>query len=460
MATDGCNCTVVRVDLVLPEDGKPFSSVAMPCPAVASHALPLLDFVNDKSLPCLPVSAPAGFAMLAALFAWPGLIPSDSDETPPLLVQPLRKAGGARGGRSATAASASLGAVAEGAEDTDAMSLTEGGDADESLTDVGGEDAAALPVDGAEVAPSSLEIGARLGRGGTSIVYACADAAGAPVAAKMAMSASKAVTRLFDREVATLALRKLDAAASARLVPTVVGNLCRSSADGLGEPWRILLLRPRGVGLAQWLSQCLDAEPDAAAHPALRLRLATAVVLRLLEALEAVHKARRAHCDVRPSNIAIVLGSGGGGGEAMLIDFGIARTLGAHIEGCGVAAFTDERVFLAPEAGAGARARAGRTATQSLDVLGALLTWLALVFGTPPCDAPWAAASSRVSPLDDAHMYEGQRAWLAQHRACETAEPVVHRVIDEIHRLAALEPGAPADAAAVAAAKAALLGAV
>ena len=57
-------------------------------------------------------------------------------------------------------------------------------------------------------------------------------------------------------------------------------------------------------------------------------------------------------------------------------------------------------------------------------------------------------------------MYEARRAWLAQHRACETAEPVVHRVIDEIHRLAALEPGAPADAAAVAAAKAALLGTV
>jgi len=200
------------------------------------------------------------------------------------------------------------------------------------------------------------------------------------------------------------ALTALRSAAGEGLVPELLGAgvrtpAARAGAHG-GGAWPLLVLRPRGVQLAVWV-----AKRAAAALPrhraAARRAAASAVVLRVLGALEAAAAAGLVHCDVRPANIVVV------GDAAMLVDWGCSCMHGDEARGRGVAAFADERVFSA--------ATTHFKARPAQDVAGALLTWAAVACDAG-CAAPWLAWRAG-APMDGgstvAGMLAHRKAWLA-----------------------------------------------
>ena len=97
----------------------------------------------------------------------------------------------------------------------------------------------------------------------------------------------------------------------------------------------MLVLRPRGVPLPNWIAARVDAAEAAAAAAggdaasaaaATRLACATPAMLRVLYALDVVHAAGWVHCDVRPSNVVVV--ENAAGARALLIDWGSASRTG------------------------------------------------------------------------------------------------------------------------------------
>jgi hypothetical protein len=245
-----------------------------------------------------------------------------------------------------------------------------------------------------------LALGDRLGSGGTSDAYACRVEeglfAGAPaggggaegLCAKVARVSTPHVQGCFAQEARALQLLAGAAgegsATQAGLVPRLVAVCSR-----LREPaWPLLLLWPAGQSLGSWVEARVRGEVSgggegsdeaAAAAAAVRARCATAVVLRILQALVAGTSAGLVHCDVRPSNIVI-----GPGGCAVLVDWGISRAAGAESRGCGVPAFADERVFK----------QTSFLARPAQDAYAALLTWVCIARGSE-CAAPWAGMSRR-----------------------------------------------------------------
>jgi hypothetical protein len=234
-----------------------------------------------------------------------------------------------------------------------------------------------------------LMLGERIGCGGTSDVYELAGGAGDVV--KVSRVATAAVAASFVAE--RTALRAMDAAAAAaELVPTCVsfGDRVADAAAAYAtaaSPWPVIVLRPRGQPLASWVAERVAAAEASAgtsagavatAAAAARRAAADAIVPRLLAALTAAHLANWTHCDVRPANIVMSSGKG-----AVLIDWGIARLIGAHLENVGVADFCDARIWK----------RGGVTARPHHDALGALYTWLAVAFGSDGT-VPWVAGDS------------------------------------------------------------------
>jgi hypothetical protein len=272
-----------------------------------------------------------------------------------------------------------------------------------------------------------LALGTRLGCGGSSDVYECsaeegevaAAAARAPLAAKVSRFTTEQVQRCFARE--RDALLALAGAAARGLVPTLVATGTRR---GGAADWPLLLLQPCGQSLPSWVAECVAADAALVGGEAggggggggggssqvracaARAACASAVVLRLLDALEAAHAASLVHCDVRPSNVVVVRG------RSMLVDWGISRATGAAAQGCGVAAYADTRVF---EQGV-------YQARPAQDVIGALYTWLCVAH-SEQCDAPWPATGALET------MFAGRAAWL-KRRSGEDA--VVARVVEAL----------------------------
>lgn len=222
--------------------------------------------------------------------------------------------------------------------------------------------------------------------------------------AKVPRFATDAVRAAFKAEVA--ALTALTVAAGRGLVPHVVGVGQRVHA---GETlrvgvWPLLVLRPCGKPLAAWVSARVAAASaigGAAGAARARRACADAVVVRLLDALDAAHAAGWVHCDVRPPNIVIV------GDEAVLVDWGLAVRRGGRACGRSVPAFAASGVFL----------QHTYAARPSQDVIGALLTWVAIAHGTG-CAPPWAAAGSAFA--DDQRRRARRRAQ-PRRRCCQRA---------------------------------------
>ena len=256
-----------------------------------------------------------------------------------------------------------------------------------------------------------LELGERLGCGGTSDVYRCegglegiGGGGGQAAVVKVSRVATLQVAAEFNAE--RDALVKLAVAAAEGLVPTCVAYGERVSGDARARagdakeasPWPVLVLRPLGVALAHWVTQNVEAaalnaiahgaEASSAAAAAKRLACADSVVHSVLSALEAAGHASLVHADVRPSNIVFAE-------KAVLVDWGLSRKVGARLKGCGVAAFADARIFLT-----------GVSASPAVDVLAVLYTWLAIAFGDG-CAAPWGEIGELGA------LFESRTRWIS-----------------------------------------------
>jgi serine/threonine protein kinase len=134
---------------------------------------------------------------------------------------------------------------------------------------------------------------------------------------------------------------------------------------------------------------------------AARRAAADAVLPRVLDALAAAHMAGWVHCDVRPANI-VVAGQG-----AVLVDWGIARAVGAPLESAGVEDFCDERIW---------RDR-GVSARPHHDALAALFTWIVIAFGGDG-GVPWTAGCC-----------VARRAWISERARADASVARVARGI-------------------------------
>jgi hypothetical protein len=259
----------------------------------------------------------------------------------------------------------------------------------------------------------------RVGCGGTSDVYELAEGVSSRVPAgtvvKVARSATVAVSRSYAAEQA--ALWALRGAATSGLVPELLGVGHRDP----DAAWPLLLLRPRGKQLPEWVRECVvctagsratagSSGPPASAALALSVRrnCARIVAERLLEALEASHAADIVHCDVRPLNVVVVEG------VPMLVDWGSSRRIGADTTCCGVAAYSSSDVFTEKLF----------KARPAQDIAGVLYTWLCVAFDGG-CVAPWLFHSNR----NDLEMFSARSAWIASRASSDATVAAIAKAL-------------------------------
>jgi hypothetical protein len=432
VATDGQHAVVLRMRSGAPPAGPEHSfALAQPCPVQRSPVLPLLGAWDFCARPPQWYSSPApeGFLALARLLAAPvGLLAVDT-----LLTHLDVRVGPPSQAAISAATGASAAAVAAG----------------------GGDGAAGL---GEARQCARLVLGERLGSGSTSDAYACSFAGESDAAAvtgwargavglcaKVARVSTPQVQGCFAQETRALQLLAAAEACAAPAGVLMVPRLVAACSRQRDPAWPALLLWPAGQSLASWVEMRVredgsgsssnsssssgvgggggggsDSDPEAAgdavgaaaaaaaaAAGRARARCATAVVLRILLALEAGFSVGLVHCDVRPSNIVI-----GPEGGAVLVDWGISRAAGDESRGCGVAAHADERVFR----------QTSYAARPAQDVYAALLTWVCIARGSE-CAAPWAAGVAQLP---------ARREWLRARaewdapvaRVCEALEAV------------------------------------
>jgi hypothetical protein len=409
VATDGQYAVVLRMRSGAPPAGSELSfALAEPCPVQRTPLLPLLgnwDFRARSPHWFSSPSTPKGFVALARLLAAPvGVLAVDT------LLTHLDVHVGPP---SQTALNAASGASA-------------------ASNAAGGGGAAVLE----ERPLAHLLLGVRLGSGGTSDVYKCSAEVGVfagmdeggtgLLCVKVARVCTPLVQACFAQEARALQLLAEageGSATQAGLVPRLVAVCSR-----LHQPaWPLLLLWPAGESLGSWVEACVREEvtgggggggggedgdqeeaaeiaAETAAAAVVRARCATAVVLRILLALEAGANAGLVHCDVRPSNIVI-----GPDGLAVLVDWGISRAVGAESKGCGVSTFADKRIF----------SQTTYAARPGQDVYGALLTWVCIARGID-CTAPWPRASERGAWLSA----RAARGDVQVARVCQALEAV------------------------------------
>ena len=421
IATDGAQLALLRMRSGAPPRGGSYG-VAEPCPVVQTAPLALLgDWDFRGSLPAALAGAlpPEGFAALVRICNLPCAMLGDGAPLESLRarVRWISSGGGGSDGGG--------GGGGGGFADVAAAAAAAGGGGGHG--EEGGVEE--------EVEEVMLLFGARLGCGGSSDVYelhATSGAAGAGhggTVVKVARVATAALRESFEAE--RVALSVLRPAALRGLVPELVGSGVRAGGAGPlpgGGAWPLLLLRPRGLPLPDWVAvrvvhaaRRVPPAAAAAAAAAERRACACAATLGIFDALAAAHAAGRIHCDVRPSNVVVVAGEGGIGEDcaAVLVDWGSSCAAGANAARRGVAAFTDARVF---EQGAYAARRAQ-------DVAGALYTWLAVAFDGG-CAAPWLDDRALASG-GDGDVFAARARWLARRSTDDEAVVPIAAVIAE-----------------------------
>ena len=398
VGTDGAHIVIIRMESGAPPAGRSFRGM-QPCPVWQTPPLPLFPDWDGRTQPTPPGAyaseAPAGFRALHRLCTAPAHLLGVGGPLADLRV-----------------------------------SAWHGYDA----VDAGGGPPGGPPVSVAASTRLSqtLAFKERIGCGGTSDVYSCASGsgddgnacAGGGLVVKVARYSTERVVNEFAAERAVLSALRGSAAID-RLVPTLVAagereRVLNASRDDVGVGsvatlrWPVLALRPHGMPLHAWVSarahaavaRCDAATPDSAPSATLaaaaaashaRVTAADDVVRRVLRAVAAAHAVGYVHCDVRPSNIVIF------NNTATLIDWGAARATRAHVRHCGVAAYSDARIF----------SDAGAIATPRVDALGALFTWLAIACGSGSCAPPWLVSDSQRIDTDELMFLERAR-WLEQ----------------------------------------------
>ena len=345
-SSNGADVVFLRVRSGVRAGEDPFGGT--PCPTEQSPALPLLHDWNPADPTVVPLTPPAGFtALWRVLHTAPALLNR--------CTQPL-----------------------------------------ESIT------VAAPPLFSGE-----LQLGMRLGCGGSSDVYACTLPGGVSAAVKVARAATSRVNEWFDKEQANL--EKLRAT-QLGAVPLLLGVGSRElparasvlSRNRLTAPWRLLFLSPAGMPLSAALEAHLQraaAARDAAAPVELRRArraFGDVVAAGVLRGLCAAHAAGIIHCDVRPGNVVFV-DEPRPGGAALLVDYGLSRKPRSPASGVGVRAYAADCVFL----------QSSCTARVGLDLVAAAYTWLSVVYGDAACRAPWVVCG------------ETAAAWLARQALCD-----------------------------------------
>ena len=344
----------------------------VPCPIVCTPQLELLPGWDGASQPSLPSAPPAGFVALARLLCAPKpLLERAGGAGLPLTTVRVRWDGGAPG------------------------------------ADVG-----------AAAGISEVALGARLGLGGSSDVYAVP---GVDSVIKIGRCATASLQLAYNREVCALTAMSAHPGNAAGCFPrlmhvgTRVLDVARETTPTAS--WCVLQLQPQGEPVEPWLAReagavmkaALDAgEGEVAALLARQTWLRTtaaSITSRILDALECAHAVGFVHCDVRPSNV--VMAAGG----AVLADWGASRHMGSEGGGVGVPAYADAGVFH----------QATYAARPAQDVVPTALLWLAVAVGCGR--APWA-----LSRGDDAVTLEGRRQWLEGARNDASLDEHVRRV--------------------------------
>jgi len=419
VALDGVSVQVLRMASGAPPPGGSYAA-ATPCPVLCSPALALVpwDWVEGAP-PEPPPAPPPGFRALAAL---------------------LRVASAASAGEAPLLALSAHLQRQEG----------EGGE--------GGGAAGA-----GEAHATTLRLSLRLGRGGSSDVYAASVEEGGglgalggggggggndgALVAKLPRWSSAAVVVSFERERSALAaVRKhaagsgdaACAAAALAALPQCLAHGRLPALRGASAPCPLLVLQPVGVPLAEWVAQRCSGGGGGGggggdgAPSRLRMQCATAAALCCARALRAALGAGWVHCDLRPSNIVVRPGSSC---SAVLVDWGSARAAGEDCLGEGVAVFAHVRT----RGSSSCRAHAG------LDATALLLTWVSTAWHER-CDAPWG--------LRLPELFDGRLDWLEERAERHEELRVVLHALLAIDK--ALQGGAPQAGAALDAAEAAL----
>ena len=288
----------------------------------------------------------------------------------------------------------------------------------------------ALPLTRLEISSpvfnGRLELGLRLGCGGSSDVYPfpipVADGMSGPAAAaavrhvvKVARCATSLMNDLYKAEAASLAEL---ATAPPDAVPRL---LCRGFREqperahaqlvnDFSVSWPLLLLSPAGMPLDKALQECIGGAADTWAA---RVAFGDMVMRGVLRGLKAAHAAKIIHCDVRPANVVVV---GTDPRAALLIDYGLSRRAGEAAYRLGVRAYAADCVF----GQTACSARAG------LDLVGAAFTWISCVYGDAACSAPWTSRTERA-------------AWLAQHAATDQLLNTVSRAAQSLAGFRAID---------------------
>ena len=415
IATDGDSVVFIRVSSGAPQAGGSFAD-AVPFPTIVTSAMPLLewDFRSpDGYMLPLGASPPEGFSALVRLFNAP--VDQLGDGAPlDSLCASVRWLDGIQG----VAGPESLERLQLGAR------LGCGGSSDAYMCE--GTSVLSVAVDGSSE-PMARDGSAILPM--EELLQGSSLPSRPDLVVKVARTATDEVTRSFAAEQA--ALLKLRASAAVGLVPTLLGIGYRTGTgthdrsagiSDLGrEPERLrplLLLQPHGVPVPAWVggrvSAALARLPPStpasvalASAAAVRRACARTVVLRVLNALASAHAEGVVHCDVRPANIVIE------GDAAVLIDWGSSCALGSNAKNSGVPAYAAIGVFR----------QATCVAHPSLDVAGALYSWLSIAFG-PECVAPWFDPNR-----DDDAMYEMRYRWMTTHSSTDASVAAVAAIL-------------------------------
>jgi len=378
--TNGRLVTISRVRSGAPPPGGLWQG-RQPCPAISTQRLELLAGWDGVTCPALPESPPAGFEALVRVLHAPAS--AFSVESLPLASIRVRWDG--------------------------------------SGTDTG----------------AAITLGDRIGRGGSSDVYAAAAGpGGGSCALKLGRCSTSAVLAAYVAE--STALRQLSAtvAVAQGLVPRLQrrGERVLDRVLSQAVPSPVLELAPCGVPLEDWLRREAaavvaaalergdDEETVARARRQFLRDVADDVVSRVVAALACAHSVRVVHCDVRPSNVVVV------DGRAMLVDWGASREMGAEGAGVGVAAYADAPVF----------AQDSFTSRPCQDLVPAALLWLSIARGGG-C-APWLSNGRAV-----AGVLAARDAWLsaaAADEAASSAEEGAARVAS-VARFVQAASGAP-----------------
>jgi hypothetical protein len=409
VALDGSSVRMLRMASGAPPPGGSYAA-ATPCPVLLSPALELVPWDWLEGMPPEPPSAPPqGFRALAAL---------------------LRVACAASAGEAPLQELSAFLQRQEG----------EGGD--------GGGAAGA-----GEAHATTLRLSLRLGRGGSSDVYAASVEEGGGLAlgggggnddalvVKLPRWSSAAVAASFECERSALAAVRQhaagsgDAALALEALPQCLAHGWLPALRGASAPWPLLVLQPVGMPLAEWVAQrCFSGGGGGGggAPSRLRMQCATAAAQCCMRALRAAQGAGWVHCDLRPSNIVVRPGSCC---SAVLVDWGSARAAGEDCLGEGVAVFAHVRT----------RSASSCKAHTGLDAAALLLTWVGIAWHER-CDAPWG---DRLPGL-----FEGRLEWLEDRARCHKELDVVLSALRTIDK--ALQGGAPQAGAALDAAEEAL----